>query len=61
MSTVVHLQFSGYDHSLPWSKPIHTLLGKSLHCEEPLVGEEENETLNLAMFYPSLTFKIYRF
>lgn len=58
MSTVGHLQFSGYDHSLPWSKPIHPLRGKSLHCTRPLVGEEENVIFNFSSVYLPLTFSV---
>lgn len=58
MSTEGHLQFSGFEYSLPWSKPFHPLLGKSLHCKQPLVGEAENEILNLGTVYPFLTFSV---
>lgn len=58
VSTVGHLQFSSNVHSLPWSKPIHPLLGKSLHCERPPVGEEENVIFNFGCVFLSLTFSV---
>lgn len=59
MSTVGRIQFSGYDHSLPWSKPFHPLLSKSLHCEQPLVGEEEHVIFNFRHVCLSLTFAVW--